>query len=193
MTSPPRCSSLDRWRSVCSTSGDGRADSTLLALTFAALLLAGEIDGARSTGAELYELALRFDTSKLYTVLDAMAFLACEEHRYEVAARIAACADLAHAARGEARRRPAEERMRTAVMTALSRNPGDSQHAAPADSRDSLDEATACSLALGLCALSSHTQPVDSPRCPRQHRCTLCRAVLCRQFFQGIPQRDVAE
>ena len=51
----------------------------LLVVTFSALLIAGELDEARATGAELYELAMRLDTSKLYTVLDAMAFLACTE------------------------------------------------------------------------------------------------------------------
>ena len=36
----------------------------LLVLTFSALLIAGEIGEARATGAELYELALRIDTSQ---------------------------------------------------------------------------------------------------------------------------------
>ena len=49
----------------------------LLAMTFIALLISDELPEARATGAELLELALRLDRSKLYTVLDAMAFLAC--------------------------------------------------------------------------------------------------------------------
>ncbi|MDB6090375.1 MAG: putative ATPase [Gammaproteobacteria bacterium] len=124
----------------------------LLVMTFSALLLAGEIDEARATGAELYELVIRLDTGKLYTVLDAMAFLACEERRYDAAARIAICADVAHEAHGQVRRRPAEERMRTAVATVLTQHLGPAWHSATCDSREQLDEMAACSLALGLCA-----------------------------------------
>ena len=122
----------------------------LLAKIFIALLMAGEMDEARATGAELFELALRLDTSKLYIVLDAMAFLACKERRFDVAARIAACADMAHEAHGQTRRRPAEERMRTAASAALDEQLGSAWRTAVTDPRERLDEVTACSLALGL-------------------------------------------
>jgi predicted ATPase/DNA-binding winged helix-turn-helix (wHTH) protein len=122
----------------------------LLVTTFSALLIAGAIDEARANGAELYELALRLDTSKLYSVLDAMAFLACEEQRYEVAARIAAFADVAHEAHGQARRRPTEERMRASVAQILDERLGPQWRAATTDAREQWDEAAACSLALGL-------------------------------------------
>ena len=39
----------------------------LLVLIFSAMLINGEIAEARSTGAELFSLALRIDTSRLYT------------------------------------------------------------------------------------------------------------------------------
>ncbi len=55
----------------------------LLVLMFSALLIADEIEEARGIGAELFDLALRIDTSRLYTALDAMALLACKERRYE--------------------------------------------------------------------------------------------------------------
>jgi hypothetical protein len=58
----------------------------LLVMIFSALLLTGETDEARATGAERYDLAMRLDTSKLYSVLDAMAFLACEDRHFDVAA-----------------------------------------------------------------------------------------------------------
>ena len=122
----------------------------LLVMTFSALLIAGETSEARAIGAELFELALRLDRSKLYTVLDAMAFLACEDRRYDAAARIAACANVAHEAHGQARRRPAEERMRTAVMTVLDECLGPTWRAPAKDAREQLDEAAACALALGL-------------------------------------------
>jgi len=123
----------------------------LLVMTFSALLLAGEIEEARATGAELYDLALRFDTGKLYMALDAMAFLACEERRYDVAARIAGCADAAHEAHGQAHRRPAEERMRASVLKVLDERLGSALRGT-GSSREPLDEAAACALALGLSA-----------------------------------------
>jgi len=119
----------------------------LLVLLFTALLIAGEIDEARATGAELYELAMRLDPSKLYTVLDAMAFLACRDRRHEAALRIAACADAAYEAHGQSRRGPAAERMRERVAKALE---GERKNAAAADGRAPLDETGACMLALGL-------------------------------------------
>ncbi len=122
----------------------------LLAMIFSALLIAGETDEARATGAELYDLAMSLDTSKLYTVLDAMAFLACEERSYDAAARIAVCSDLAHEAHGETRRRPAEERMRTSVEMVLNERLGPAWRASAGDSLGPLDEVGACSVALGL-------------------------------------------
>ena len=130
----------------------GRRDTQfeLLVMTFVALLVTGELGEARATGAELLDLALRLDRSKLYTVLDAMAYLACAENRYEPAARICSCADDAHAAQGQLRRRPAQERMREAVMSALEENLGANWRALASDSRLRLDEPSACALALGL-------------------------------------------
>jgi tetratricopeptide (TPR) repeat protein len=122
----------------------------LLVLTFSALLICGEIDEARATGAELYQLALRIDTSRLYSALDAMAFLACEDRRYEAAARIAICADVTHEIHGLVRRRPAEERMRSATVTILERQLGPEWRAGMDNSREPLDEELACSLALGM-------------------------------------------
>ncbi|MGH8136004.1 MAG: hypothetical protein ACRER4_06625, partial [Steroidobacteraceae bacterium] len=124
----------------------------LLVMIFSALLIAGEIDEARAIGAEIYDLALRLDTSKLYTALDAMAFLACEEGRHDAAARIAVCSDLAHESHGEARRRPAEERMRSTVVSVLDEHLGLAWHASTGDPPGQLDEVTACSVALGLSA-----------------------------------------
>ena len=122
----------------------------LLAVTFSALLIAGATDEARAYGAELHELALRLDTSKLYSVLDPMAYLACTDRNYEVAARIAAFADIAHQAHGQARRRPTEERMRASVTRVLDENLGPQWRARATDAREQLDETAACSLALGL-------------------------------------------
>ncbi len=124
----------------------------LLVMIFSALLLTGEPDEARATGAELYELALRFDTSKLYLALDAMAFLACMDRRYEAAARIIACANRAHESHGLSRRRPVEEKLRQSVVATLEEQPQAVRSAAATDSRELFDETAACSLALGLCA-----------------------------------------
>jgi predicted ATPase/DNA-binding winged helix-turn-helix (wHTH) protein len=128
--------------------GRTEARFELLVLTFSALLIAGDTAEARATGAELYDLVVRRDTSKLYTVLDAMAYLACEDRQYLLAARIAGCAALAHDAHGQVRRRPAAERMRSAVTVVLDEQLGVSWRTAAAHSRDPLDEATACSMAL---------------------------------------------
>jgi predicted ATPase/DNA-binding winged helix-turn-helix (wHTH) protein len=122
----------------------------LLVVVFNALLIAGDITEARATGAELFELAHRFDASELYTVLDAMAFLACVDGRYEVAARIIAVADVAHETHGQARRRPTEEQMRTMVIKLLDQNLESDWRISATDAREHLDEAEACSLALGL-------------------------------------------
>ncbi|HEY2634869.1 MAG TPA: winged helix-turn-helix domain-containing protein [Steroidobacteraceae bacterium] len=122
----------------------------LLGALFNALLVGGDITEARAIGAELFELAHRLDTSQLYLVLDAMAFLACVDGRYDVAARIIAVADAAHDAHGQARRRPTEEQMRTQVIQLLDQNLESAWRISAADARDPLDEAEACSLALGL-------------------------------------------
>jgi predicted ATPase/DNA-binding winged helix-turn-helix (wHTH) protein len=124
----------------------------LLVLIFSALLIAGEMDEARAIGAELYDLVVRLDPSKLYTALDAMVLLVCEERRYDAAVRIAACSDAAHEAHGQVRRRPAEERMRAAAGTVLDARLGCDWRTATTDSRQQLDELGACSLALGRSA-----------------------------------------
>jgi len=130
----------------------GRRDTRfeLLVLTFSALLLAGEVDEARATGAQLYELAVRLDTTKLFIVLDAMAFLASLDGRDELAARIAVYSDSAHQNQGQLRRRPAEERMRTAVTATLDERLGPVWRTTSRDPRERMDETTACELALGL-------------------------------------------
>jgi tetratricopeptide (TPR) repeat protein len=122
----------------------------LLGAIFNALLIAGDITEARATGAELFELAHRLDTAQLYTVLDAMAFLACVDGRYGVAARIITVADVAHEAHGQARRRPTEEQMRAKVIKMLDQNLESAWRISATDAREPLDEAEACSLALGL-------------------------------------------
>jgi hypothetical protein len=92
------------------------------------------------------------DASKLYIVLDAMALLACEERNYEAAARIVVCADAAHEAHGQARRRAAEERIRIAVTAILDERLSQSWYECVKDRHEPLDESIACALALGLWA-----------------------------------------
>jgi predicted ATPase/DNA-binding winged helix-turn-helix (wHTH) protein len=122
----------------------------LLSHMFSALLMAGEIQEARATGKELYDLALRLDASKLYMVLDAMALLACEAGNDEVAARIIVCADAAHEAHGQTRRRAAEERIRIAVTAILDERLNPGWYERVKDRYEPLDEPTACAIALGL-------------------------------------------
>ena len=131
----------------------GRRDTRieLLVVTFSALLIAGETDEARAAGAELYELAARFDSGKLYLALDAMALLACRERHYETAARIAACADAALEVHGRARRRPAAQRVRGVVDMVLDENLGPEWRTGRPPGEERLDEARACTLALGIC------------------------------------------
>ncbi len=107
-------------------SGRREAWFELLMTMFSALLIAGDTTQARAAGvelhelaAELYELGRRLDTGKLYSVLDAMAYLACIDRRYDTAARIVAFADIAHQTHGQARRRPIEARMRASVTAIL--------------------------------------------------------------------------
>lgn len=121
----------------------------LLVLAFSALLLAGEMDEARAVGAELYELAVRFDPDVLYASLDAMTLLACRDGRHAEAARIARCADSAHESHGRSRRGPAGEQVRVAAATILGEQLGPAWRASTMDGRDRLDEAAACRLALG--------------------------------------------
>jgi predicted ATPase len=122
----------------------------LLAVNFAALLLAGEIAEARATGAEFYELAMRVDTGRLHSALDAMAYLAGLDRQYSAAARIASCSDTAHAAHGQLRRQPLEERMRALVQQQLDEARSSGWQGSQPNMRDSVDEAQACALALGL-------------------------------------------
>lgn len=119
---------------------------------FSALLISGEVQEARSTGKELHDLALRLDASKLYMVLDAMALLACEDRNYEAAARIVACSDVAHEAHGQIQRRAAAERIRASVTAILDERLSPSWFEDFRSRHESLDEAKACALALGLWA-----------------------------------------
>jgi len=124
----------------------------VLAMIFSALLISGEIDAARTTGAEIHDLASRLDSRELYTVLDAMTYLACADRRYEAAVRIAGCSDAAHEARAQLRRRPVEERMRTDAVKSLNEHLGADWGTRITQRCDTLDELAACSLALGLSA-----------------------------------------
>lgn len=124
----------------------------LLTLLFSALLLTDEIEAAQDAGAELYQLALQFDTSRLYLVLDAMAYLACVDGRTLVGAQLLHCSQATHAARGQNGLRPVEARMRAAVQERLAANVESASVRGAAAPRDRLDEITACALALGLVA-----------------------------------------
>jgi hypothetical protein len=131
-------------------SGRRETRQELLALLFGALLLAGEIDEARSAGAELCELAKKLDSSRPYDALDAMALLAAETGRAELAARILATAESAHERRGELRRRPADERIRAAVHERLDAALGAGWRTQALPPSTALDEEESCLLALGL-------------------------------------------
>ena len=119
----------------------------VLVLNLSALLLDGAIAEAREVGAELHALARRLDTGRLYSALDAMAYLACQDGRYDAAARVARLAGSAHQSHGQHRRRPVQEILRLRVDSQL-------QGRQTADGRgpahDLLDECSACALALGL-------------------------------------------
>jgi predicted ATPase/DNA-binding winged helix-turn-helix (wHTH) protein len=130
----------------------GRRESyfDLLLMIFSAWLLQADLREARPVGAELYALARRIDPGKLYLVLDAMAYLACLDHMECAAVRILACADLAHLAHGQARRRPTEERMRDAAVKILDTHLGENWRAQSADAHAAISEAQACAIALGL-------------------------------------------
>jgi hypothetical protein len=132
--------------------GSRQTQFELLALIFSALLISGEIDAARATGAELHELGSRLDSRQLYTVLDAMTCLACADRRYAAAVRVAACSDTAHEARVQSRRRPVEQHMRANAVQALEQHLGPHWGATGAQNADVLDELAACSLSLGLSA-----------------------------------------
>ncbi len=130
--------------------GRREARFELLVLTFSALLLAQLLPEACATGAELYDLARQLDMSRLYTVLDAMALLACREGRFAAAARIVHCADSAHLAHGQVRRSPCAQRMRAAATDLLDEHLGPRWlDARAAGAHEALNEATACLLALG--------------------------------------------
>ena len=131
-------------------SGSRATRFEVMTVIFTALLLKGEIAEARATGIELYELAMQLDPGILYSVVDAMAYLACTERRFDAAAQISCAADRFHRAHGQGRRRPMEERMHVAVLALLD------EHLAPGwqalQSGRTIDEAGACALALGLTA-----------------------------------------
>ena len=131
-------------------SGRRAAHFDLLVMNFSALLIAGSLDEARATGAEIHELAARLDAGRLYTVLDAMAYLACKDQRFAAAARILACADQAHEAHGQLSRRPVQQRLRQAVVVELDAQPSTAWRTVTVDSRERCDESAACALALGL-------------------------------------------
>ncbi len=137
---------------VISLRHSGRRETRfeLLVTVFSALLLAGATEEARSVGAEIYDLAVRLDSSRLHAVLDGMALFACADGRHETAARVAACADAAHAIHGQLRRGPANERVRKTVVQMLDARFGAGWRAAAASDRSILDERTACARALGL-------------------------------------------
>ncbi len=131
-------------------SGRRETRHELLALLFEALLLAGERDEARATGIELYEHARRLDSSRLYGALDAMALLAAQDGRHELAARITLAAKAAHARHGQARRGPSAERVRGVVQSLLDDKLGAGWLARAESSFEPFDETEACRLALGL-------------------------------------------
>jgi predicted ATPase/DNA-binding winged helix-turn-helix (wHTH) protein len=122
----------------------------LLVLSFSALLIEGQIDEARVIAAELYEPATQMDAGKLYSVLDAMALLACQEQRHDVAARIAAYADTAYETHGQLQRAPAAKRVRAVVEKILDERLGSAWRTGNGGERQQLDEITACSLALAV-------------------------------------------
>ncbi|MDE2252398.1 MAG: hypothetical protein KGL25_13440, partial [Gammaproteobacteria bacterium] len=122
----------------------------LLLMVCSALLLAGATQEARALAAEAYDLALRIEPRKLYSALDAMAYLAGLDGRNEAAARVMACADRAHETHGQLRRRPVQQRLHAAMCTCLAERLGPSWSAAPTAAGERLDEAAGCALALGL-------------------------------------------
>ncbi len=122
----------------------------LLSLLFGALLLAGDLDEARTVGVELHELARRLDPGKRYQSLDAMALLAARRGRSALAARIAAAADAAHESRGQARRGPATARIRDELDGLLDAALGTGWRSRADAGAAALDEGEACERALGL-------------------------------------------
>ena len=120
----------------------------LLAVVFKALLLGGERAQARAIGLEVQDLGQRQDKGRLYTVLDAMAFLACEEGRYAAAVRIVRAADVVYQSDAKSGRGPIDERLRVKVAAILEREIG-SGWSATCQGRPA-DEFEACALALAI-------------------------------------------
>jgi len=120
----------------------------LLTLTFSALLLAENLADARATGAELQALGTRVDPGKLYTALDAMAWLACLDGRLDTALRVSRYADGAYDAHGTTRRGPIEGRLRDLLRERLGPASGAARQSDGGAGFS--DEADACALALGL-------------------------------------------
>lgn len=131
-------------------SGRRETRHELLALLFGALLLAGEVEEARSAGIELYELAKRLDVGRRHESLDAMALLAAHSGRQPLAAQIAVAAESAHANRGQSARRPAAARVRAEVARLLDAALGTGWQARAGSAAHLLDEDDACQQALGL-------------------------------------------
>jgi len=130
--------------------GRPAAQLELLMLIFSALALGGEVREALDAGAELHALAAQTDPGKLYSVLDAMALLACSAGRHADAARIACYADVAHEAHGVLRRGPIEERLRADVTSRLAAALGPGWRDAGERGEALADEVGACAVALGL-------------------------------------------
>ena len=124
----------------------------LLVATLQALLQKGELDEARTIALEILEVGTRLEPARLYTALDAMAQLACDQGHYLAAARIAACADAAYARHGQGERRLTEAQLRAQVDACLERELGAGWRGAACDPRSPLEERGACALALGLTA-----------------------------------------
>jgi predicted ATPase/DNA-binding winged helix-turn-helix (wHTH) protein len=122
----------------------------LLVLLLDALVLAGELDEAWATAAELYELARRLDSGRLYPALDAMALLAARAGNDALAAQVAAAAEAAHGRHGEARRHPAAGRIRDALHSHLDGRLGAGWRSRTAPESRPLGEEEACAMALGL-------------------------------------------
>jgi predicted ATPase/DNA-binding winged helix-turn-helix (wHTH) protein len=131
-------------------SGRRETRHELLVLLFSALLLAGELDEARAAGGELYELAKRLALSRLYFALDAMALLAASDGRHGLAARISVAADASRERHGQARPRPAAERIQNRVQAILDSTLGAGWRSRAGLAFDPLGEEEACLYALGM-------------------------------------------
>jgi predicted ATPase/DNA-binding winged helix-turn-helix (wHTH) protein len=122
----------------------------LLVATLQALLQCGELKEAHTIGYEILEVGTRLEPARLYAALDAMAQLACAGRHFEIAGRIAACADAAYALHGQGARRLTEARLRAQIESCLEHEIGPGWRDSAVDRSAPLDEHGACALALGL-------------------------------------------